>query len=343
MRGRRRFSVAAARSTTAARWSATGSSSNGAYLQGNNDQLINSDKIIVSGGTLSGGTTPDAVFSNTLPGFSATIQNLAGGQIISANGAAIRTLSGATTIINAGLLQSNVGTAINGGTGNVSLILQTGSTIIGTANGGGGTNTVTLQGTGTASNPFVNFQTLIMQGTAWNFTGTGTFANAALQSGTFNLTGTLGTATNVGVSAGATLNMQGVSQTFGNVTNAGTIMTSGTGPGTTLTANNYVGNGGNLALNTFLGADNSPSDKLVINGGTATGSTSILINNVGGPGAQTTSNGIMVVNAINGATTAPGAFTLDNPELGPERLTIVCSTVASTAATPTTGSCARPS
>jgi hypothetical protein len=30
--------------------------------------------------------------------------------------------------------------------------------------------------------------------------------------------------------------MQGVSQTFGNVTNAGTIMTSGTGPGTTLTA-----------------------------------------------------------------------------------------------------------
>ena len=294
---------------------ATGSSSNGAYLQGNNDQLINSGKIIVSGGTLSGGTTPDAVFSNTLPGFTATIQNLAGGQIISANAAAIRTLNGATTIINAGLLQSNVGTAINGGTGNVSLILQTGSTIIGTANGGAGSNTVTLQGIGTASNPFVNFQTLIMQGTAWNFTGTGTFANAALQSGTFNLTGTLGTATNVGVSAGATLNMQGVSQTFGNVTNAGTIMTSGTGPGTTLTANNYVGNGGNLALNTFLGADNSPSDKLVINGGTATGSTSILINNVGGPGAQTTSNGIMVVNAINGATTAPGAFTLDNPEL----------------------------
>jgi type V secretory pathway adhesin AidA len=156
-----------------------------------------------------------------------------------------------------------------------------------------------------------------MQGAAWNFTDTGTFANAALQSGTFNLTGTLGTATNVGVSAGATLNMQGVSQTFGNVTNAGTIITGGTGPGTTLTASNYVGNGGNLVLNTFLGPDNSPSDKLVINGGTATGSTSILINNVGGPGAQTISSGILVVNTINGATTAPGAFTLDNPELRP--------------------------
>lgn len=79
------------------------------------------------------------MFSNTLPGFKATIQNLAGGQIISATGAAIRTLNAATTIVNAGLLQSNAGTAIQGGTGNVSLILQTGSNIIGTANGGGGT------------------------------------------------------------------------------------------------------------------------------------------------------------------------------------------------------------
>jgi outer membrane autotransporter protein len=295
--------------------STTGGSSNGAYLQGNNDQLINSGKIITSGGTVSGGTTSDAVFSNTLPGFRATIQNLAGGQIISANAAAIRTLSGATTIINAGLLQSGVGTAISGGTGNVSLILQTGSSIIGTANGGAGTNTVTLQGTGTASNPFVNFQTLIMQGTVWNFTGTGTFATANLQSGTFNLTGTLGTTTNVNVSSSATLNMEGVSQTFGNVTNAGTIMTSGLGPGTMLVANNYVGNNGNLLLNTFLGTDNSPSDQLVINGGTATGSTSILISNVGGPGLPTTANGILVVNAINGATTTPASFTLDNPQL----------------------------
>jgi type V secretory pathway adhesin AidA len=36
--------------------------------------------------------------------------------------------------------------------------------------------------------------------------------------------------------------------------------------------------------------------------------------NVGGPGAETT-NGILVVNATGGATTASGAFTLANPEL----------------------------
>ena len=87
--------------------STTGASSNAAYLQGNNDQLINSGKIIVTG------ASSDAVFSNTVSsGFTATIKNLAGGQIISQNGSAIRTLNGNTTIINAGLVQSNVGTAI---------------------------------------------------------------------------------------------------------------------------------------------------------------------------------------------------------------------------------------
>ena len=86
-------------------------------------------------------------------------KNLAGGQIISQNGSAIRTLNGNTTVINAGLVQSNAGTAITMGNGNDSLVLQTGSNIICTANGGGGTNTVTLQGCGTAANAFVNFQT----------------------------------------------------------------------------------------------------------------------------------------------------------------------------------------
>ena len=84
-------------------------------------------------------------------------------------------------------MQSNVGTAITMGNGNNTLVLQTGSTIIGTANGGGGSNIVTLQGTGTASNPLVNFQTLMMQGAAWNSTGSGTFTTALLQSGTLTL------------------------------------------------------------------------------------------------------------------------------------------------------------
>ena len=66
---------------------------------------------------------------------------------------------------------------------------------------------------------------------------------------------------------------------------------------------------------TFLGGDGSPSDRLVINGDAATGKTSVHVTNVGGPGAHTTANGILVVDAISGATTSPGAFSLSNPEL----------------------------
>jgi outer membrane autotransporter protein len=77
-----------------------------------------------------------------------------------------------------------------------------------------------------------------------------------------------------------------------------------------LVQGNYVGNGGTMNINTVLGSDNSPSDKLVISLGTGTGNTSVHVTNAGGPGAETVSNGILVVQAINGATTAPGAFGL---------------------------------
>ena len=87
-------------------------------------------------------------------------------------------------------------------------------------------------------------------------------------------------------------------------------MGTGTAPGTLLTTTNYIGTGGTIAMNTFLGADGSPSDKLVINGGSATGNSFLRITNAGGPGAETVANGIPVVQAINGGTTTPGAFTL---------------------------------
>lgn len=79
--------------------STTGAGSTGAYLQGNNDQLINSGNINVSG------AGSFAVDSNTVSSsFTATIQNLAGGQIVGQNGTAIRTLNGNTTITNAGTI-----------------------------------------------------------------------------------------------------------------------------------------------------------------------------------------------------------------------------------------------
>ena len=83
----------------------------------------------------------------------------------------------------------------------------------------------------------------------------------------------------------------------------------------TLTTASYVGQGGTLGLNTDLGNDTSPSDRLVINTGTATGNSSLRISNTVGPGHMTTANGILVVDTTNGGTTGAGAFALANPEL----------------------------
>ena len=89
-------------------------------------------------------------------------------------------------------------------------------------------------------------------------------------------------------------------------------MSTGTDPavGTVLTTPNYVGIGGTIRLNTFLGADGSPSDKLVVNGGSAIGNSLLHIINAGGPGAETVGNGIAVVQAINGGRTTSAAFAL---------------------------------
>ncbi len=96
----------------------------------------------------------------------------------------------------------------------------------------------------------------------------------------------------------------------GNLTNAGVIRLGGAQIGNTLTVTgNYLGSNGTIAINAQLGGDNSPTDKLVLNGGTASGTTALKVTNVGGGGALTSGNGIQVVQALNGATTAAGTFT----------------------------------
>ena len=120
----------------------------------------------------------------------------------------------------------------------------------------------------------------------------------------------------VTVASGGTLDLNGFSQTVSGITNAGLVnMGTGTAPGTVLTTTSYTGTGGTIAINTFLGRDGSPSDNLLINGGTASGNSLLRGTNAGGPGAETVANGILLVEATNGATTAPGAFMLSSGEL----------------------------
>ncbi|HET6526397.1 autotransporter outer membrane beta-barrel domain-containing protein [Sphingopyxis sp.] len=97
--------------------------------------------------------------------------------------------------------------------------------------------------------------------------------------------------------------------------NAGRIdlTNGGNTPGDSFTVRgDYVGNDGLLLLDTVLGDDASLSDKLVIDGGSASGTTGITVLNAGGTGALTRQNGILVVEAVGGATTASGAFALNN-------------------------------
>ncbi|CAD0217047.1 autotransporter domain-containing protein (plasmid) [Agrobacterium fabrum] len=102
---------------------------------------------------------------------------------------------------------------------------------------------------------------------------------------------------------------------FANLVNSGRIDLTNGGGGASDTftvSGNYVGNGGQIFLDTVLGTDGSASDKLVIDGGAASGSTGMNVVNAGGSGARTTADGIMVVQATNGATTAGGAFALNS-------------------------------
>ena len=292
-----------------------GTNNSTVFLQGNANRLTNSGTIEARG------LDANAVFSNTVSGsFTALIENLAGGRLISQQGPTVRSLNGATTVVNAGLIAGNSGQALAMGNGNDTLVLQTGSQIIGLADGGGGSNTVRMQGTGVADNPFTNFQTLFVEGTDWTWRGTGTFTNTFINSGTFrlenSLTGNVAIAAGTRLLAGGGFNPSITPAPGGGpitVTNAGLIDLTNGGAATanSLTiAGNYVSNGGGLALRTMLGGDGSPSDRLVMSGGNASGTTSVSITNSGGAGASTAADGILVVQTVNGATTTPGAFGL---------------------------------
>lgn len=100
----------------------------------------------------------------------------------------------------------------------------------------------------------------------------------------------------------------------GALNNAGLVQIGGQGVGNRLNVvGNYVGQNGSIALNTFLAGDGAASDRLVISGGAASGSSSLRITNIGGPGAAIVADGIEVVQAVNGATTTASAFALAGP------------------------------
>lgn len=298
----------------------SGTSAKGVYLQGGNlvaNLLVNTGTIATTGANSPSGGA-DAVHANTLGAtFSSRVENRATGTLSSANGYGYRGQNGNDVLVNAGTIEGHGGAGNTdaiymGALGVGTLILQTGSVIRGGADGGAARADAFLEGSGTVDNAFRNFQNLTMRGTAWSWLTDASFSDGVrIESGRFDLPATL-TSPVISVLPGTTV--AGTGTFAGNVTHQGTLLpgpNDGVNFGAFTVRGNYLGTGAAaLQVNTVLGGDNSPSDRLVIDGGTASGSTAVRVVNRGGLGAPTLADGILVVQAANGATTAPGAFSL---------------------------------
>lgn len=147
--------------------------------------------------------------------------------------------------------------------------------------GGLGVDTLTLDNT-KAGDPslLTNWETVQMDnGSELTLGGTLKLGDSATGTGTLSLDGTSTLLASTGVVEAFTPGQ------LVTVNNSGTIdMTTGSSSTSdTLTIRgNYTGNGGRLALQSVLGGDGSPSDKLVIDQGTFGGTTAISVTNLGG-------------------------------------------------------------
>ncbi|MBV7499515.1 autotransporter outer membrane beta-barrel domain-containing protein [Achromobacter sp. ACM05] len=125
-----------------------------------------------------------------------------------------------------------------------------------------------------------------------------------------------GSVDSVKLDASSVWNVRGDSA-IKTLTNAGVVRFVSPGAQSgfkTLTVSDYIG-GGTLVMNTHLGDDTSLTDRLVVDGGTVTGTTGLRVLNAGGAGALTT-QGIRLVQATNGATISGNAFYLDANSTG---------------------------
>jgi len=295
--------------TNAGTITTTAAATDGIIIFGDGNVVTNSRRIDASGVGSAGINAVSTAGQNT------SIVNQAGGVISAPAGLAIAGGAGNETVDNAGSLIGN-GVAVALGAGNDALTLHSTSVVQGAMDGGTGTDTLTFDNFAyTGGGGIQNWETFNISN------GSRLTLNSDLVMG--DLGGFAGdpNATKTGV---VNIDSASVINAFGTyairaidpaslvtVNNAGTLnLSNGSATNTLTIVGNYIGQNGRLILSTVLGSDNSPSDKLVISGGTATGNTSITVNNAGGGGALTTGDGIRVVQAINSATTGAGAFAL---------------------------------
>jgi len=152
-------------------------------------------------------------------------------------------------------------------------------------------------------------------GTGNSYSGATTVNGGTLQAGAANAFSAASTHI---VASGGRIDLAGYDQRIDNLSNAGVVALHDGSltrslpvPGTVLSVDNYVGNGGTLVFNTYLGNEHSATDRLVI-GDSATGDSRLMVRNAGGTGERTYGEGILLIEASSGASTANAEFSLSN-------------------------------
>lgn len=225
------------------------------------------------------------------------------------NNGAILTLSGKT--VNNDTLTIREGDALlQGGslTGNGS-VEKSGSGTLTVSNTTLTQKAVNLnEGTLTLNDSTVTTDVIAQRGTALKLTGS-TVLNGAIDP------------TNVTLASGATWNIPDnatVQSVVDDLSHAGQIHFTSTRTGkfvpATLKVKNLNGQNGTISLRVRPDMAQNNADRLVIDGGRATGKTILNLVNAGNSasGLATSGKGIQVVEAINGATTEEGAFIQGN-------------------------------
>ncbi|MGF7111749.1 autotransporter family protein [Pseudomonas laurylsulfatiphila] len=273
----------------------------GGQILGNLVTGLGTDKIIFSGGRIGGNIS----VSNGNDSITIT-----GGEIVGE----IRAGNGDDTLVwdGGGIIRSQV--LLGADNDRVTLRNLTESTLAPTPiiNGGNGNDLLTFDHTtSSGAARYINWETVNLgNGSRFDVDGNFQLGDDTSGTGVFNvdgssmLTSIRGSITSLTAGRLATLNNSGVIDlASGNSRTNDTLTVEG----------NYVGNGGQLLLQSTVGDDSSPSDRLVVNNGTLTGSTLIGVTNVGGAGALTRQNGIQLVQAQGTAVSDNTAFALKAP------------------------------